>query len=180
MDDLFSLLTLREKGSFPLRISSVNMTRSAVLLKKSLMENFIFCVVSLEQEIILINPHRPTTTHNHPKNPQRSITTKEKYVTNKEKFKLSRSYRNLFSSLLIVMAHNVSHTHWLFSVFLISIRFLQVPNLYIHKKEFSSTVQNTEIQNFCKYWRTNFSVIQTKSVSVIDQSLAEFGEAKIL
>ena len=41
--------SLHKKGSFALRISSVNVTRSAgtadVLLKKSLMENFIFCAV---------------------------------------------------------------------------------------------------------------------------------------
>ena len=33
------------KKSFPLRISSVNVTKSAILLKKFFMENFIFCVV---------------------------------------------------------------------------------------------------------------------------------------
>ena len=46
--------TVRKKLSFPLRIYSVNVTKSAVFsflriwshfLKKSLMENFIFCVV---------------------------------------------------------------------------------------------------------------------------------------
>ena len=35
--------TLHKKWSFSLRISSVNVTTSAVSLKKSLMENFIFC-----------------------------------------------------------------------------------------------------------------------------------------
>ena len=34
--------TLRKKRSFPLSISSVNVTH---LLKKSLMENYIFCAV---------------------------------------------------------------------------------------------------------------------------------------
>ena len=45
-------MALHKKWIFPLRISSVNMTRSAVLqriwshlLKKSLMKNFIFCAV---------------------------------------------------------------------------------------------------------------------------------------
>ena len=37
--------SLHKKWSFPLRISSVNVTKSH-LLKKSLMENFIFCVVN--------------------------------------------------------------------------------------------------------------------------------------
>ena len=45
------LLTLHKKWSFPSRIFSVNVTKSAVscgfnhLLTKSLMENFIFCAV---------------------------------------------------------------------------------------------------------------------------------------
>ena len=48
--------TLHKKWSFPLRISSVNMTKSAVricshLLKKSIMEKFIFCAV---REFVLI------------------------------------------------------------------------------------------------------------------------------
>ena len=50
---IFSLLhTLHQKGSFPLRISSVNVTKSVVSCgfghiyrKKFFMENFIFCVV---------------------------------------------------------------------------------------------------------------------------------------
>ena len=37
--------SLHKKWSFPLRISSVNVTKSH-LLKKSLMQNFIFCVVN--------------------------------------------------------------------------------------------------------------------------------------
>ena len=50
-----SQATLHKKWRFPIRISSVNVTKSAVvrrklriwshLLKKSLMENFIFCAV---------------------------------------------------------------------------------------------------------------------------------------
>ena len=36
-------ITLHKKWSFPLKISSVNVTSR--LLKKSLMENFIFCAV---------------------------------------------------------------------------------------------------------------------------------------
>ena len=45
-----TLLPLHKKGSFPLGISSVSVTKSAVshLLKKSLMENFIFCAVSIK------------------------------------------------------------------------------------------------------------------------------------
>ena len=49
---VFSACTAQKKWSFPLRISSVSVTRSAVscrfslhLLKKSLMQNFIFCAV---------------------------------------------------------------------------------------------------------------------------------------
>ena len=44
-----TLLTAVKKWSIPLRISSVNVTISAVscVLKKSLMDNFIFCAVSL-------------------------------------------------------------------------------------------------------------------------------------
>ena len=38
--------TQHKKWSFPLRISSVNLQIWSHLLKKSLMENFIFCVVS--------------------------------------------------------------------------------------------------------------------------------------
>ena len=51
MDTLTGDLTLHKKCNFPLRISSVNVTKSTVncgtmhLLKKSLMENFIFCAV---------------------------------------------------------------------------------------------------------------------------------------
>ena len=49
----WSFMSLHKKWSFPLRISSVNVTKSAVscgfgrthLLKKSLMENFNFCTV---------------------------------------------------------------------------------------------------------------------------------------
>ena len=40
----FEVISLHKKWSFPLRISSVSVTKSAVL-KKSLMENFIFCAV---------------------------------------------------------------------------------------------------------------------------------------
>ena len=40
--------TLHKKGGFPLRISSVNVTKSADLLKKSLMINVIFCAVDVE------------------------------------------------------------------------------------------------------------------------------------
>ena len=39
--------TLYKKWSFPLRISSVNVTTSH-LLKKSLMKNFIFCAVKIQ------------------------------------------------------------------------------------------------------------------------------------
>ena len=46
------LKLLQKKWSFPIRISSVNVTKSAVriwshLLKKSLMKNFIFCAVNI-------------------------------------------------------------------------------------------------------------------------------------
>ena len=45
----FSIFSLHKKRSFPLRISSVNVTKSAgncrKNLKKSLVENFIFCTV---------------------------------------------------------------------------------------------------------------------------------------
>ena len=51
--NLILTIRLHKKWSFPLRISSVNVTKSARklwifsnLLKKSLMENFIFCAVS--------------------------------------------------------------------------------------------------------------------------------------
>ena len=50
---------LHKKWSFPLRISSVNVTKSA--LKKSLMENFIFCAVRFRQlmgnEIARVKPN---------------------------------------------------------------------------------------------------------------------------
>ena len=46
---VFGKRTQHEKWSFPLRISSVNVTKSTVscgfLQKKYLMENFIFCAV---------------------------------------------------------------------------------------------------------------------------------------
>ena len=41
----YSYSALHKKWSFPLWISSVNVTKSAHSLKKSLMENFIFCSV---------------------------------------------------------------------------------------------------------------------------------------
>ena len=54
MSYIYSLPTLHKKWSFPLRISSVNVAKSVVscliwshLLKKSLMESFIFCTEQL-------------------------------------------------------------------------------------------------------------------------------------
>ena len=48
---IVAMHTLRKKLSFPLRIFSVNMTKSAVswshLLKKSFAESFMFCAVIL-------------------------------------------------------------------------------------------------------------------------------------
>ena len=56
-----SCVLLHKKWSYPLRISSVNVTKSASLqiwshlLKKSLMENFIFCAVSFRRNVVLSN-----------------------------------------------------------------------------------------------------------------------------
>ena len=41
-------ISLHKKWSFSLRISSVNVTKSAVLVKKSFVENFIFCAVCMQ------------------------------------------------------------------------------------------------------------------------------------
>ena len=41
-----TVILKRFVGRFSIRISSVNVTKSAALLKKSLMENFIFCAVN--------------------------------------------------------------------------------------------------------------------------------------
>ena len=49
--------TLNKKWSFPLKISSVNVTKSA--RKKSLMESFVFCAAILD---IYIDLHEVTST----------------------------------------------------------------------------------------------------------------------
>ena len=43
------LAALHKKRSFPLRISSVNVTIWSHLLKKSLMKSFIFCAVQIQE-----------------------------------------------------------------------------------------------------------------------------------
>ena len=63
-------MTLHKKWSFPLRISSVNVIKSAGngrnlkshLLKKSLMENVIFCAVWQSFSVILLTSHSQTVT----------------------------------------------------------------------------------------------------------------------
>lgn len=64
----------------------------------------------------------------------------------KKKSKLSHSYRNLFSSFIIVIAHNVSYTQWLCSVF-------QVPNLCIYEKKI--------LFNCPEFWNREFLQILT-------------------
>ena len=47
--------TLQKKWSFPLRISSVNVTKSAkILMKKSLIENLIFCAVKIKKNCVTV------------------------------------------------------------------------------------------------------------------------------
>ena len=51
-------ISLHKKWSFPLRISSVNVTKSAVFCgKKSLIENFIFCSV-FGLDVLIITFHK--------------------------------------------------------------------------------------------------------------------------
>ena len=107
---------LHKKWSFPFRISSVNVTKSAVslriwshLLKKSIMENFIICAVLLTEDGGLLQ--RPPERNYFEKVHQNEITLKGDnqniFIFNKMK----TSQKEISKRLPILHFRNTSQKH---------------------------------------------------------------------